>query len=138
MEPGSGHTGSCLQVFALTFWIITEYRRWAITTSKMLRSGLPSTLLTRKRWNPRFLENGCKSRSGLSTIIPAPLLSMRCEIAGLDGAKIWSNDFPRRLHRLSQQVGLVDWTTEKPGVYVLRARLSEHGPLRLQKGPSSR
>jgi beta-mannosidase len=60
---------------------------------------------------------------------------LRCEIAGLDGATVWSKDLAgEAASDSSRQVGLVDWTTDKPGVYVLQAHISENnGPLHSQQ-----
>jgi beta-mannosidase len=57
---------------------------------------------------------------------------LRCELAGLDGTRIWNEEFRGEVASDgNQQAGLIDWTPEKPGVYVLQANLSENGgPLR--------
>ncbi len=60
---------------------------------------------------------------------------VRCEIAGLDGVSVWANDLSGdAAPDSSKQVGLVEWTPDKPGVYVLQAHLAENnGPLRAQQ-----
>ena len=67
---------------------------------------------------------------------PRPVVfHLHCEIAGLDGVRVWTKDLPGEAGSdSSKQVGLVDWTTDKPGVYVLQAHISEdNGPLRSQQ-----
>jgi beta-mannosidase len=62
----------------------------------------------------------------------AVAFALHCELVGLDGVKVWDKEFRGELGSdSSREVGRVDWTPEKPGVYVLQAQVSEQdGPLR--------
>ena len=59
--------------------------------------------------------------------------ALQCEIADLSGRRIWSRDFHGEIGSdASKEIGIIHWVTpEMPGIYVLRASVSEDGgPLR--------